>query len=127
MEEARDLPGLGRVTICTLLTKQSPVLVTEPVARRAFKHFTDLDRHFAGDGCQGAPKRFHTSRRWLARADGTRRPQPGLNQDQMVDPDRPDLCSLVFDMATSALANRRVESGRLFGERECIGCVARNA
>ena len=64
MEEARDLPGLGRVTVGALLTEHCPVLVAEAVAGRAFEHLANLDWPMAGDGRQRTSKRFHTGCRW---------------------------------------------------------------
>lgn len=64
MEEARDLPGLGRVTVRALLTEHCPVLVAEAVAGRAFEHLANLDWPMAGDGRQRTSKRFHTGGGW---------------------------------------------------------------
>ncbi len=64
MEEARDLPGLGRVAVGALLTEHCQVLVAEAVTGRAFEHLACLGRPLAGDRCQRTSKRFHTGGGW---------------------------------------------------------------
>lgn len=128
MKEACDLPGFGRVAVGALLTKQRPMLVAEAVAGRAIEHLANLRWLVAGEGRQGVSKRSHAGRRWLVRADaGLRCPQPGLDQGKMIHLDRSHFRSLVLDMTVRAIGYCRVERGRLLGEQECVGCVARDA
>lgn len=128
VQKASDLPGLRLVAICTKLAEQGLVLIAEAVAGSAVQHLA-LDGSFAaGDGRQEMPDCGRPWRRRLPRDDaGMGRTQADLGEYCVVHRDRTHIRAPVFQMAISAFLDRSVERGRLLGEHDGIGRVARDA